>query len=357
MSILKKLNVREVINADGRMSILGVSTISDEVANSLKEAGQNYFVMEEYVDEVDKKIAKLFGYEGCHIVNSASAGIALAAAALIYNDKIHDVNKSVPIKSEIIIPKGHNIDFGSPIEDILYLIGATVVEAGYANVCTPEHLEYRISPKTAAIFYVVSHHCVQKQMLTLTEAINVAKSNGIPIFIDCASEEELEKYSVLKADAVIFSGSKSIEGPTSGVVFGNLKIIDNIKKMHTSIGRTMKIGKESILGIYSALLAYKNKTERNIDYNAYLDIFKNSKYYEAELNKDGTRDFYRVKIIMNPNNKIKCEELSKLLRKNKIAIYLRDYFCKQGWMEIDLRSINLEQAMKIKSTINQIMEG
>ncbi len=52
-----------------------------------------------------------------------------------------------------------------------------MVEAGYANMCSPEHVEMMISEKTAAILYIKSHHTVQKSMLTVAEA---AESGATP---------------------------------------------------------------------------------------------------------------------------------------------------------------------------------
>ena len=46
--------------------------------------------------------------------------------------------------------------------------GGKVVEAGYANMCTPEHIEMMITEQTAAILYIKSHHTVQKSMLTIS---------------------------------------------------------------------------------------------------------------------------------------------------------------------------------------------
>ena len=44
--------------------------------------------------------------------------------------------------------------------------GGQVVEAGYANMCTPEQIEMMITEETAGILYIKSHHTVQKVCLT-----------------------------------------------------------------------------------------------------------------------------------------------------------------------------------------------
>ena len=59
------------------------------------------------------------------------------------------------LDGEIIIPKeGHNGDYGTPVEVMVAQGGGKVIEAGYANMCTPEHVSMMITEKTAALLYI-----------------------------------------------------------------------------------------------------------------------------------------------------------------------------------------------------------
>lgn len=58
--------------------------------------------------------------------------------------------------------KGHNVQYGAPVETMIYLGGGKLVEVGYANEGKAEHIEDAIGENTAAILYVKSHHAVQK---------------------------------------------------------------------------------------------------------------------------------------------------------------------------------------------------
>ena len=51
-----------VINADGRMTALGVSTISDEVARVMKEAAQNYVVMDTFIKRLAESWLRLLAF-------------------------------------------------------------------------------------------------------------------------------------------------------------------------------------------------------------------------------------------------------------------------------------------------------
>lgn len=91
---------------------------------------------------------------------------------------------------------------------------------GYANQCTPAQLAMAITPRTAAILYIKSHHCVQKSHLSIEQAVTVARQHHVPLIVDAAAEEDLQYYSHCGADLVIYSGAKAIEGPASGLVAG-----------------------------------------------------------------------------------------------------------------------------------------
>src|SRR5690349_13149460 len=111
---------------------------------------------------------------------------------------------------------------------MVYLGGGKLVEVGYANEGRAEHIEDAVTDKTAAILYVKSHHAVQKNMISVEEVWETAKRAGVPLIVDAAAEEDLQKY-VKCSDLAIYSGSKAIEGPTSGIVAGKREYIEWVK--------------------------------------------------------------------------------------------------------------------------------
>ena len=159
-------------------------------------------------------------------------------------------------RREIILPKGHNVDYGTPVEVMVQQGGGQVVEAGYANMCSVDHIAQMISPQTAAILYIKSHHTVQKSMLSVKEAAQVAKQSGIPLIVDAAAEEDLFRYIQEGADLVIYSGAKALSGPSAGLVIGRKELIEWVRLQSKGIGRSMKIGKENIMGLTQAVEEY-----------------------------------------------------------------------------------------------------
>lgn len=362
MDYYKKYGLKEVINASGKMSILGVSTASQEVSDAGEFGLQHFFEMEDLVKKTGQYIARLIGAEDSTIVSSASAGIAQSVSAIIgrgssyllthpYTDKI--------TKREIILPKGHNVDYGTPVETMIELGGGKVKEAGYANMCTCQHIESMITQETAAILYVKSHHCVQKSMLSIEEVLQLAKKHQIPLILDAAAEEELFSYVSMGIDLVIYSGAKALEGPSSGIVIGKSELIDWVRLQSKGIGRAMKIGKESILGLTTAIENYLTKeAEAPENMKARLNPFINELNAISGLtccvaqDKAG-RNIFRAKLLIDDAAPLTAKELVEKLKQGNPAIYTREYEMNNGIIEFDIRAVTELELVKIAKRVKE----
>jgi L-seryl-tRNA(Ser) seleniumtransferase len=71
------------------------------------------------VKKQGRTLQNLLAVEDAQIVSSASAGIAQSVAAIIGQGSsyhaYHPYTEKVT-KREIILPKGHNVDYGTPVE-------------------------------------------------------------------------------------------------------------------------------------------------------------------------------------------------------------------------------------------------
>ena len=139
--------------------------MSEGVLTAQRFGGEHFFEMSELAVKTGAYLAKLLQVEDAQIVSSASAGIAQSVAAVIGQGSsfhlYHPYSEKIQ-RREIILPKGHNVDYGTPVEVMVQQGGGQVVEAGYANMCSVDHIAQMISPQTAAILYIKSHHTVQK---------------------------------------------------------------------------------------------------------------------------------------------------------------------------------------------------
>lgn len=344
------------------MTILGVSTVSEKTVSAQRFGGEHFFVMEELSLKTGEYLADLLNVEDALVVSSASAGIAQSVAAVIGRGSLyHALHPYDPhIKNrEVIIPKGHNVDYGAPVEVMVTLGGGRLVEAGYANMCSAEHLEMMVTEQTAAVLYIKSHHAVQKSMISVSEAVEIAKRHHIPLIVDAAAEEDLFAYVEAGADLVIYSGAKAIEGPSSGLVIGKKELISWVRLQAKGIGRSMKIGKENILGLTEAVEDYLiNGSEDGESMKARLSPFVDSLNtidgISARVVRDAAgRDIYRASIEVSGNKT--AEEVTRLLKDSDPAVYTREYQVNNGIFECDIRSVNEKEMAIIADRLKQIM--
>ncbi|WP_440896582.1 DgaE family pyridoxal phosphate-dependent ammonia lyase [Amphibacillus sp. Q70] len=363
-TLYDKYGLNEVINASGKMTALGVSKYPDEVINAQKFGGQNFFVMDQLMENVGGYVADLIGAEDAQIVSSASAGIAQSIAGVIGEGSLyhlhHPFSKRIT-KRDIIIPKGHNVDFGASVETMIALGGGNIVEAGYANKCTPELVEEMITENTAAILYIKSHHTVQKSMLSIEEAIDVAHRNNLPFILDAAAEQDLFKYLNFGADLVIYSGAKALAGTTSGLVIGKKNLVKWTRMQSTGVGRAMKIGKENVLGLATAIELYLDKgIEKGKAMKARLEPFieqlsKISGIDVSLVQDSAGREIYRAQVKVNDKTSLTAKQVIEELKQGNPSIYTREHQVNNGIIEFDIRAVDSEEMDKIKHRLEEIL--
>ncbi|WJV60679.1 DgaE family pyridoxal phosphate-dependent ammonia lyase [Pectobacteriaceae bacterium CE70] len=367
-SVYEKYGLKQVINASGRMTILGVSTPSADVVDTVRYGLNHYFEMKDLVNKTGAYIAGLLNVENAVVVSCASAGIAQSVAAVIVKDNdwlldnLHASPLTVP--HDIVLPKGHNVNFGAPVGTMVALGGGRLVEAGYANECSPEQLSAAITLQTAAILYIKSHHCVQKSHLSVAQAAVVAAEHGVPLIVDAAAEEDLQGYYRAGADLVIYSGAKAIEGPTSGLVIGKHHYVEWVKRQSTGIGRAMKVGKEGILGLTQAIENYLTQqkvtgaqmVEKMTPFIADLNSLQGVR---ARVVWDAAgRDIARTEIHFDEAVIGRTTgEVVLALKTGDIAIYFRGYKANESIIEVDVRSVTPDQLDTIFICMKTLLTG
>ncbi len=368
MSVYQDIGLKRVINACGRVTILGVSTLSEEVAQAAVDGGQSYVVIEDLINRAGEIISGYTGGEDSCVTSCASAAICLTVAGLISKGKKSIMDRlpdSSGIPNEIILQKGHSIEFGAPLVTMLKLGGGVPVEAGTVNEVMPEDIEEAINEKTVALLYVKSHHCVQKGMVDIETMRDIAHRHNLPFMIDAAAEEDFRKYIAMGADLVMYSGAKALEATTSGFVTGKKEYIEYAKKQYHGIGRPMKIGKEGIMGLLKALDLYEHKdrekeVEKNIAKVKYLceEINKIPGLKAIQIQDEAGRAIYRARVMVDTavGNK-KIEEINKELRAGDPLIHCRAEFLNLGKLDFDPRPLCKGDKELIVSRLKEIMKG
>src|SRR5699024_10181437 len=142
------------------------------------------------------------------------------------------------------------------------------------------------------------------------------------------------------SDLAIYSGSKAIEGPTSGIVGGKREYIEWLKLQLHCLERSMKVGKEVTCGLLQAIEEYgvkEDKSEQEKEsLQALLPVNEMKGVRVTIVEDEAGRAIFRARgqIDAEQANRT-AEEVVTELREGNIAIYTRDYGVRQGYFDID----------------------
>lgn len=366
MSIFQDYGLKKIINASGKMTALGATAVDPAIAEALAEASMDYVDIEQLLAAAGKEIAKVTGaVDGCP-TTGAAAGIVISVAAVLTGNNLRLI-EGLPhvdlVRDEIILQKGHAVNFGAAVPQMIGLSGAKVVEVGQANQVKKEHIEAAISEKTAALFYVKSHHAVQKGMQPLPTLIALGKEYGIPVIVDAAAEEDLRCYIAMGADVVIYSGGKAIGGPTSGFICGKADIISACRAQYKGIGRPMKVGKEAITGLLTALRRYESREDDSREQQRrmqwLIDQLQDVPGIKGTIVQDEAgRAIYRAQLSVDAQKTgIDAMELIKRLEAGDPAVYTRNHYANLGIINFDPRPLLPGQEEIIVQRIKEIISS
>jgi L-seryl-tRNA(Ser) seleniumtransferase len=153
------------------------------------------------------------------------------------------------LKHEVLIHRSSRNVYDRSV----WMTGAKMVEVQDA-----EEMDRKANEKTAAI-YLLGEGLDGTKDITLEQIVAVAKKHGIPIIVDAAAEQPNVPNMYLEAgcDLVTYSGGKCLRGPQSaGLLLGRKDLIQAAflnNAPHHSFGRPMKVGKEEIVGMVTAV--------------------------------------------------------------------------------------------------------
>lgn len=344
MDLLDQLNLPRVINASGRMTALGVNTLSDEVLAAMAVAGGSYVEIDPMKRTVGRQIAALIGAEDAMVTTGAAAGVALMVAACITGTdltRIQALPDALERPNEILIQAGHQVNFGADVTQLIRMAGGRPRPLGAVNSVSEAHLTGALSPQVVALLYVQSHHTVHKGLLSLAQCIEICHVHGVPVLIDAAAEEDLIHFVRSGAALVTFSGGKAIGGPTSGIVAGRRDLVEACRAQDAGIGRPMKIGKEALAGLYTALQAYLQRDQAAEQQrcaalvDALLAGFAPIAKTERLADEAG-RGIERAAVLLDP---AQAKALITFLRAGRPPIHPRTHLVNQGLVAFDPRPL------------------
>ncbi len=255
--IYEELQLRRVVNASGTLTAYGQSVILPAAVEAMNAVADRFFEMNVLHARASAVIAQVTGAEAGFVTSCAAAGITLGIAACMTGTdpaKIGQLPDTTGMRDEVVIQMGHCVDYGAPVTQGIRLAGAKVRVIGTVNGTSRALFDASINDNTVAAMYVISHHTTQYGYIPLPVFVETAHRHNVPVVIDMAAEEHmLREVLATGADLVICSGHKHFRAPTSGVMAGRLDLIQGAYAQNRGIGRGMKIGKEGIVGLITAL--------------------------------------------------------------------------------------------------------
>jgi L-seryl-tRNA(Ser) seleniumtransferase len=231
-------------------------------------------------------IAQVTGAEAGYVTAGSAAGLTLGAAACIAGldparmDRLPDTQG---LNNEIVVQLPHQVAYNHALR----LAGARLVEAGYmgypgVGATYAWQIEAAITARTVAIAFQLVD---APNTVDLEECVAIARRHGLSVILDAAGGlppvENLRRFIAAGVDLVSFSGGKAIGGPqASGILCGRADLIRSVALQHQDmdvplvlwhlrghteplphhgIGRSMKVGKEEIVGLVTALREYVSR--------------------------------------------------------------------------------------------------
>ncbi len=285
MGIYEDLGVRAVINASGTLTRIGGSRMSPEVLTAMTEAAASFVHLDELQARAGEVIAEITGADAGYVVTGAAAGLALGTAACVAGldvammDRLPD---TTGMKNEVVVQRGHRNAYDHAIRSV----GVTLVEVGYlgypgAGGTLPWQIAEAITDSTACVACPI---LATPGTVPLREVCEIAHERRVPVIVDAAAElpprSNLRRFLAEGADLAVFSGGKAIGGPqASGILAGRRDLITSVALQHQDMdvrpetwskrgliaggvlggvphqgfGRSMKVGREEIAGLVTAL--------------------------------------------------------------------------------------------------------
>jgi L-seryl-tRNA(Ser) seleniumtransferase len=250
-ALYESIGVRPVINARGTYTIISGSQSLPEVKLAMTEASRNFVQMDELMNGVGARLAEITKAPWGIVTAGCCAALTNFSAACIAGtnpERMQRLPNLTGLKDEAIIPAySRNV-----YDHAIRMLGVKVIE-----VETPEELAAALSERTALIYILAGPG---DDGPLGTEAVSkIASEHRIPVIVDAAAEDLTipNLHLARGATAVAYSGGKGLRGPqAAGLLLGDKNLLQAAwanSAPHHAFGRSLKVGKEEVMGLLAAV--------------------------------------------------------------------------------------------------------
>lgn len=257
VEMYRAIGVDPLINSKGTFTIITGSQTLPEVKKAMDEASRSYVQMDELMAGVSKKLAEITGADWGIVTAGCCAALTHTTAACLAGtnpERMERLPDLTGLKSEVIIPEySRNV-----YDHAIRMLGVKIIE-----VKTPEEMEAAFNERTALVYILAGPG---DEGPLGTQAVSaVAKKHNVPVIVDAAAEILTFPNVHLGrgATAVAYSGGKCIRGPqAAGLLLGDRNLLEAAwanSAPHHAFGRSLKVGKEEIMGMLTAVEMWKKR--------------------------------------------------------------------------------------------------
>ena len=268
-------SLRRVINASGVIihTNLGRSPLAAAAKAAVDDVIAGYSTLEYDTD----KMARGSRHDHCESLLCTITGAEAAIAVNNNAAAVMMILSEFASGHEAVVSRGEQIEIGGSfrIPDIMNQSGAVMVEVGTTNKTHPADYERAITPQTGMFLKV---HPSNYRTIGFTESVTVdelrtiadkenknrSEQDAILVYEDQGSgsfirldafgeyaEPTVAESIARGADLVSFSGDKLLGGPQAGIIVGNKKLIDRLKK--NPLARVMRLDKMTLAALEATL--------------------------------------------------------------------------------------------------------
>jgi L-seryl-tRNA(Ser) seleniumtransferase len=283
MSVYARLGVRTLINARGDATLAGGTLMAPDVVDAMAEAARSFVRIGDLQGAASERIAALTGAEAGHVTSGAAAALTLGTAAILAGldpDRMDRLPNVDGHPDGMLVQAVHRNGYDHAVQ----AAGARLVEVGGPRGATAAEIDSAVGDRTAGAFFQADE---EHRGLAFEAFAEVLHRHGLPVLVDASTSlpprANLQRFVAEGADLVAFSGGKSIRGPqASGFLAGRADLMRSVALQHEDmdvqrstwaerallddgvlrriprhgIGRSMKAGKEEIVGLLAALEQY-----------------------------------------------------------------------------------------------------
>ena len=347
MDLYEKYQLTRIVNACGKMTHLAGAAVLPEITAAVNAALPCFFDLDELQERAGEVIAQTTGAEWGCVTACTAAGITQGVAACMTGKdlgKIGQLPDTTGMADQVVLHKGHAVNFGAPVTQTIRLAGAQVVEIGTVGGASEHHLQHAINQDTAAVVFVVSHHTVRSGCIPLERTVAIAHEQDVPVVVDGAAQSfQLQKIVAAGADLAICSGHKYLSGTTAGIVCGREDLVRAVSLQSRGIGRPMKVGKEGIVGVMAALEyrtdldveAWQGEQDRKM--NRIIERLSGIQGVQTSVEADPNGNpFSRARVDLDPiQSGLSAAALSRALADGDPSIRLRAHHMDEGYLIVD----------------------